>query len=480
MRDSQGMPHDIEVEQAVLGAILLSNDVIDTLDNLRPEHFFEQLHGHIFGIACKMIQSGHQATPLTLAPFFADHPTIGEHLTVKQYLGRLAVNGATPRQVAQLAQDLRHFAIRRALVMMGEELQSAARDTIGGANANELVEDIERYLCGLVENANDDRSLMFADALEQAVTASSAAYQRGGGLVGLSTGFKDLDAKLGGLQNSDLIILAGRPSMGKTALATNIAVRVAKAGGPVDFYSLEMAGSQLAMRVMGEHGEVPSDRLRRGAISEDEFRKVFREVTKMKDLPISINERGGLTIGQLAARARRMKRKHKTALLIVDYLQLLQGSNRHSNRVQDITEITVGLKALAKELNIPIIALSQLSRAVESRPDKRPQLSDLRESGSIEQDADVVVFVYREEYYLERTEPPDPLTFPGQSKAEFQEAKDLHDAWEHKMEHAKGKAEAILAKSRHGPTGIVTLTFQSEFTRFSDFVHSVSPPVFNR
>ena len=312
--------------------------------------------------------------------------------------------------------------------------------------------------------------LGFGSALTTAIEMAGAAYQRAGHLSGLSTGLTDLDNKLGGLQSSDLIILAGRPSMGKTALATNIAYNIAKSyraeqqpdgtmkaadGGIVGFFSLEMSAEQLATRILSEQAEIGSEKIRRGMINEDEFRKLVEVSRVMSESPLYIDQTGGISIAQLAARARKLKRQKGLGVLIVDYLQLLTGSSRReSNRVQEITEITTGLKALAKELAVPIIALSQLSRQVEQREDKRPQLSDLRESGSIEQDADVVMFVYREEYYVERLK-------PSEGTAEFSE-------WQQKMMSVSGKAEVIIGKQRHGPVGTVELSFESHLTRFSN------------
>jgi replicative DNA helicase len=321
--------------------------------------------------------------------------------------------------------------------------------------------------------------LSFGTALTHAIEMANSAYERDGHLSGISTGLTDLDSKLGGLQSSDLIILAGRPSMGKTALVTNIAYNVAKAyraeiqpngeektidGAKVGFFSLEMSAEQLATRILSEQAEIASEKIRRGMITQEEFNKLVVVSQEMSRAPLFIDQTGGITVAQLAARARKLKRQHGLGLLIIDYLQLLAGSSKSSsaNRVQEITEITTGLKALAKELQVPIIALSQLSRAVEQREDKRPQLSDLRESGSIEQDADVVMFVFREEYYVERLK-------PNESDPKFQE-------WQQKMMQVSGKAEVIIGKQRHGPVGTVPLSFESQFTRFGNLARDAWMP----
>jgi replicative DNA helicase len=323
----------------------------------------------------------------------------------------------------------------------------------------------------------------FSSALATAIDMANNAYQRDGGLSGIATSLKALDSKLGGLQPSDLVILAGRPSMGKTALATNIAFSIARArtrslqqrpdlaaddqahdGAVVGFFSLEMSAEQLATRVMSEQAGIPSEKIRRGLINEDEFRRLVEASREMATLPLFIDQTGGISIAQLAARARRLKRQHGLGLVVVDYLQLLTGSGKRASegRVQEVSEITTSLKALAKELNVPVLALSQLSRAVENREDKRPQLADLRESGSIEQDADVVMFVYREEYYVERTKPAEGTT-------EFQD-------WMAKMQAVNGRAEVIIGKQRHGPVGTVNLQFDANVTRFSDLAHDAYLP----
>ncbi|MFA5898711.1 MAG: replicative DNA helicase, partial [Hyphomicrobium sp.] len=375
------------------------------------------------------------------------------------------------------------LATRRALIIIGEDLVNNAYDSPVDLSPRQQIEDAEGRLYGLAEQRKYGSGFLgFSDALSTAIEMAAAAYERDGHLSGLSTGLVDLDGKLGGLQSSDLIILAGRPSMGKTALATNLAYNIAKAyraeqqpdgsmktldGAIVGFFSLEMSAEQLATRILSEQSEIGSEKIRRGMITEPEFRKLVEVSQEMGRIPLYIDQTGGISIAQLAARARKLKRQKGLGLLVVDYLQLLSGSSKRSdNRVQEITEITTGLKALAKELQVPIIALSQLSRQVEQREDKRPQLSDLRESGSIEQDADVVMFVFREEYYVERLK-------PAEGTAEFTE-------WQQKMMSVSGKAEVIIGKQRHGPVGTVELSFESHLTRFGNLAREFQVGSYSR
>ena len=465
-------PHNLDAEQALLGAMLVNNEAHDRVSSfLDPHHFFDPLHQQIYETAAKLIASGKQATPVTLRTFFESAPPIEPGLTVPQYLGRLAANATTIINALDYGRTIHDLAIRRQLILIGEDMVNSAYDAPVDFPPDEQIEDVENRLFSLAETGKFGQGFMgFSSALTNAIEMANNAYQRAGGLSGISTGLRDLDAKMGGLQSSDLIILAGRPSMGKTALVTNIAFNVAKNykverqtdgtdkvldGAVVGFFSLEMSAEQLATRILAEQAEVSSEKIRRGMINEVEFKRLVQVSQQMASLPLYIDQTGGISIAQLAARARRLKRQRGLGLLIVDYLQLLTGSKRTSEgRVQEVSEITTGLKALAKELNVPVIALSQLSRQVEQREDKRPQLSDLRESGSIEQDADVVMFVFREEYYIERTK-------PSEGTAEFQE-------WMAKMQMASGKAEAIIGKQRHGPVGTVTLSFEGQYTRFGN------------
>jgi replicative DNA helicase len=473
-------PHNIEAEQALLGAILINNEAMDRVTSfLEPLHFFDPLHGEIFETAAKMIHAGKQATPITLKTFFDAAEPIDANLTVPQYLGRLAANATTIINAEDYGRTIYDLAVRRSLIVLGEDMVNAAYDAPIDFPPKQQIEEAETRLYDLAEQGKYGQGFMgFGTALTHAIEMANNAYQREGHLSGLATGLSDLDNKMGGLQSSDLIILAGRPSMGKTALATNIAYNIAKNfkserqsdgtekvldGAIVGFFSLEMSAEQLATRILSEQAELASEKIRRGMINEEEFRKLVHVSQEMSRIPLYIDQTGGITIAQLASRARKLKRQKGLGLLVVDYLQLLAGSSkRGDNRVQEITEITTGLKALAKELAVPIIALSQLSRQVEQREDKRPQLSDLRESGSIEQDADVVMFVFREEYYVERLK-------PREGTAEFSD-------WQTQMMAVSGKAEVIIGKQRHGPVGTVQLSFESQFTRFGNLAREYQLP----
>ncbi|RWD49225.1 MAG: replicative DNA helicase [Mesorhizobium sp.] len=465
-------PNNIEAEQALLGAILVNNDAFYRVsDFLKSGHFYEPLHRKIFEVAAELIRMGKIATPITLKTFLPADEKVGD-MTVAQYVVRLAVEAVTVVNAADYGRAIYDLATRRALITVGEDMVNIAYDAPVDMSPSEQIEDAERRLFELAETGRYDGGFeSFTDAVKTAVDMANAAYMRDGHLSGVATGLRDLDRRMGGLQPSDLIIIAGRPGMGKTSLATNMAFNIAEAyvpaqqadgsfkaanGGVVGFFSLEMSSEQLATRIISEQTEIPSSKIRRGEISEMDFEKLVACSQTMQKIPLFIDQTGGISIAQLSARARRLKRQRGLDVIVIDYIQLMQGSSAKSsqNRVQEITEITTGLKALAKELAVPIIALSQLSRQVESRDDKRPQLSDLRESGSIEQDADVVMFVYREEYYLKNREPK-----PGT---------DEYIKWENEMNEMRGKAEVIVAKQRHGPTGSVSLAFQGEFTRFSD------------
>ncbi len=467
-------PHNIEAEQALLGAILVNNEAADRVSAfLRPEHFFDPLHGRIYETTAKLILAGKRATPITLKTFFEHEPPIGD-LPAPHYLGRLAANATTIINAEDYGRAIYDLAIRRDLIGIGEDMVNQAYDSPIEAPPSAQIEDAEQRLYELAETGKYGSGFeAFGNALTDAIDMAANAYKRDGGLSGLATGFRDLDSKMGGLQPSDLIIIAGRPAMGKTAFATNIAFHVARAfkaakegpdraadGGIVGFFSLEMSSEQLATRIIAEQAGIPSEKIRRGRITDGEFDRIVETSQELQTLPLFIDQTGGITVAQLAARARRLKRQHGLDLLVVDYLQLLSGSSRRASdgRVQEITEITTGLKALAKELSVPVIALSQLSRQVESRDDKRPQLSDLRESGSIEQDADVVMFVFREEYYLERREP--------------REGTPEHLSWQDEMEKVHGLAEILIGKQRHGPTGTVKLQFRADVTRFADLAAS--------
>ncbi len=467
-------PHNLDAEQAVLGAILVNNDACDRVSNfLLPDHFFEPVHARIYETASTLIRAGKLASPVTLKTYFDNDATLKE-IGGPAYLARLAASATTVINAEDYGRAVYELAQRRKLIGIGTDIVNDAFDTPVEETSKDLIERAEQTLFEIAETGKYGQGFQpFGRALTAAVDMANSAFQRDGGLSGIASGLTDLDEKMGGLQASDLIILAGRPAMGKTALGTNIAYHVARAynaehqpdgsvktlnGGIVAFFSLEMSSEQLATRIIAEQSAIPSERIRRGKISEEEFERIVEVSRELQSLPLYIDATGGLTIAQVAARARRLKRQRGLGLVVVDYLQLLAGSSRRAaeGRVQEVSEITVGLKALAKELNVPIIALSQLSRQVENRDDKRPQLADLRESGSIEQDADVVLFIYREEYYLERKEPRPNTT--------------EHQDWQDQMEKVTGVAEVIIGKQRHGPTGIVQLQFDARLTKFQNLV----------
>src|SRR6478752_6830482 len=473
-------PHNIEAEQGVLGAILVNNDAFYRVsDFLKAEHFFEPIHQTIFETAAAIVRAGKIATPVTLKTFLPTDTDLGG-MTVGQYLARLAAEATTIINAQDYGRTIYELAIRRQLINVGEDMVNVAYDAPVDFAPRAQIEDAERRLYELAESGRYDGGFQkFSQALAVAVDLAAKAFQRDGKLSGISTGMRDLDTKMGGLQHSDLIIVAGRPGMGKTSLATNIAYNVAQAyigelqadgtmkaanGGVIGFFSCEMSSDQLATRIVAERTGIPSSHIRRGGISEADFDKIREVSIELQSLPFYVDATGGLSIAQLMARARRLKRQKGLDLLVIDYIQLLSGSGKRASdsRVQEITEITTSLKALAKELNVPVIALSQLSRQVESRDDKRPQLSDLRESGSIEQDADVVMFVFREEYYLANKEPR--IGTPEYEK------------WQLDMSLVHGKAEVIIGKQRHGPTGTVELSFEGQFTRFSDLAHDTHLP----
>ena len=465
------LPHNIEAEQQLLGALLSDNDLYDRAASIvRREHFFDPVHARIFEICAAQIQKRALASPVTLKTFL-EHDEGLKALGGPSYLVTLAASAVAAYAVKDYAQMIYDLAIRRELMALGHDIAAQASDVNVDLEPADQIVDAEAKLYKLAEQGKTDSGFQsFLSAIRQAVDVANAAYQRDGGLAGVSTGLVDLDRKLGGLHRSDLLILAGRPSMGKTSLATNIAFNVAKAfregktfdgrdgaaeGGVVGFYSLEMSAEQLAARVLSEAAEVPSEQIRKGDMTEAEFRRFVEAAKALEKCPLYIDDTPALPIAQLAARARRQKRVHGLDLLIIDYLQLVRAPGSGDNRVNEVSAITQGLKAIAKELDIPVIALSQLSRQVESREDKRPQLSDLRESGSIEQDADVVMFVFREEYYKEREK-------PGEHDLEAM-AK-----WQDEMEKLHGRAEVIIGKQRHGPIGTVDLSFEGKFTRFGN------------
>ena len=467
----QTMPCNIEAEQALLGAMLYDNAAYERLtDRLLARHFFEPFHQRLFQVMEEHIRRGQTADPILLSDRFRRDAAF-EELGGVRYLADLVDRAPPAAYAPDYARTIYDLALRRDLIRIGGEITAEAA-TDAELPARDQIEKAEQQLFTLAETGGPTQGFItFADALHGAVEMAAEAFQRDGQLAGVSTGLIDLDRQLGGLHPSDLLILAGRPSMGKSALATNIAFSVAKnyaweprpdgskktvSGGVVAFFSLEMSAEQLAMRLLAEVSGVPSDKLRKGEIDQHEFARVRDAALEIQESPLYIDDTGGLSIAKLVARCRRLKRTAGLDLVVVDYLQLVTGSDlgANSNRVQEVSQITQSLKALAKELSVPVLALAQLSRQVESREDKKPQLSDLRESGSIEQDADAVMFVYREEYYLGRTEP--------------REGTPEHLSWQEEMEKVRGLADVIIGKQRHGPIGTVRLHFNAELTKFGN------------
>ena len=466
-------PHSLEAEMALLGALLYDNEIYHRVSGIvQAKHFYNPVHIRIYDSISMLIEHGKLADAIVLKNRFSQDDTLVDIGGV-EYLALLLENapsGAAAPEYAKLIFDL---ALRRDLIRLGEEITKIAEDPDSELDAQKQISTAEMALFNLAEVGQTQTGFIgFDKALLKSVNMATAAFERDGGLSGISTGLLDLDRQLGGLHSSDLIILAGRPSMGKTSLATNIAFNVAKAfesqkdengiehtvnGGKVGFFSLEMSSEQLATRLLAEHSGVPSNKIRRGEITQAQYDEVRDASETIEKIPLYIDDTGGLSIGALSARARRLKRMAGLDLIVVDYLQLLTGgaaTKSSDGRVQEVTAITMGLKSLAKELDVPVLALAQLSRQVEQRDDKRPQLSDLRESGSIEQDADVVMFVFREEYYLSRTEP--------------REGTEEHMTWQAEMEALHAKAEVIVGKQRHGPIGTVRLSFEAELTKFGN------------
>ena len=461
-------PVDIEVEQAVLGAVLIDNRRLEPLTTvLKEEEFYDPLHQRIFATMLKVWEQGRAITPLTLKALMQNDPGLAE--IGQDYFVSLAEAAPAIANVRELARIIHDSSVRRELHRIGEDLVNNALDVNVDTPPKVVIETAEKALYRVAENSKyGEGPIDFAESLRRAVENAERAQARGGRISGVTSGFTEIDSLLGGLQPSDLLILAGRPGMGKTSLGTNMSFNAARAwakdveagvelprGAPVLFFSLEMAAQQLSARILSEQTEIEMWKIRNGKFTENEWEQFVLAMQDLSTLPLYIDDTGGISIAQIAARARRLKREKKIGVIVIDYLQLVEPSRRAENRVQEITEVTKGLKALAKELNVPIIALSQLSRGVDARDDKRPVLSDLRESGSIEQDADVVMFVYREEYYLKSRE-PDP------SSAE-------HAKWLEKCERAHRRAEVLVEKHRHGATNKIDLHFDERFTRFSNF-----------
>ncbi|MBL4740267.1 MAG: replicative DNA helicase [Sneathiella sp.] len=457
-------PHNLDAERDLIGAVLVNNEASAKVSGfLKAEHFYEPVHSRIYDAAVILIERGEIADPVTLKSYFENDEALAD-IGGAQYLARLAASATTIINAVNYGRIVYDLAMRRELIDLGEEIVNTAYDSDLSETATLQIENAEKQLFALAENGSHEGALIpVRITVGEAIKSIEEAFHREGSLVGVTTGLRDMDAKLGGLHKSDLLILAGRPSMGKTSLATNIAYNAAKAhynsggkeGGSVGFFSLEMSAEQLVGRILAEATEISSEKLRKGELTDDEFaNKLVPQSAMLSELPLYIDDTPALSIAAMRTRARRLKRSNGLDLIIVDYLQLMKGSGRTDSRVQEISEVTQGLKAIAKELDIPVIALSQLSRQVENRDDKRPQLSDLRESGSIEQDADVVMFVYREEYYEGRKEPADGTP--------------EHVEWQERMSRVHNMAEVILGKQRHGPIGTIKLQFQPEFTRFGD------------
>lgn len=467
-------PHNTEAEQALLGSILVNNIAYEKVGEiLQPEHFYDPVHGRIFGAMQTLINRGQIADTKTLHSLFNDDPALAS-LGGAQYLADLAASVISIINAEDYARLVHDLYLRRQLITLGEDVVNNAYRHDLEEPAKSQIEVTEARLFELARTGEIDRGFVKLEkALVVSLKMAEEAHKRDSHVTGVTTGLRDLDKKMGGLQRSDLVILAGRPSMGKTALATNIAFNAAKAyhetegkeGSAVAFFSLEMSSEQLATRLLGEQSSVPSDKIRRGEIKTDDFTKFLEAAKVMSRAPLFIDDTPALSVAAVRTRARRLKRvAPHLGLIVIDYLQLLHGtsSRGQENRVQEVSEITRGLKALAKELDIPVVALSQLSRAVEMREDKKPQLADLRESGSIEQDADVVMFVYREEYYHARSE---PTRRADESDDKFNQR---HQHWLERGEEIRNIGEVIIAKQRHGPIGTVELHFDGQFTRFSD------------
>jgi replicative DNA helicase len=480
-------PANIEAEQALLGAILVNNAAYHRVaEFLRPEHFGEGVHGRIFAAIAKLMERGQLANPVTLKNLFDQDGALQE-IGGAQYLARLAASVVTIINAEDYGRTIHDLYLRRQLISIGEDVVNDAYQHDLDRQAGQQIETAEKRLFELAETGQYEGGFRpFINALSDAIAQAEAAFKRSGRTTGVATGFTDLDKLLGGLHPSDLIVLAGRPSMGKTALATNIGFHaarhfkagktadgrtIAEDGAVVGFFSLEMSAEQLATRILAEESGVPSNSIRKGEVGPEDFDRFVQASQRLSEVRFFVDDTPALTIAGLRTRARRLLRQQGLGLIIVDYLQLIRGDDRGSeNRVQEISEITRGLKALAKELDVPVLALSQLSRAVEQREDKRPMLSDLRESGSIEQDADVVMFVFREEYYLSRGE---PARRPEESDERFNMR---YDDWKQRLEQVHATAEVLVSKQRHGPIGKVTLRFDGETTKFSSFADQAHTP----
>ena len=455
-------PKNIEAEQTILGSLLVNNEIFDEIsDKIDDNYFYDPIHKKIYKTISNLISKGLLANPVTIKNFFNSNEELLEIGGV-DYLLKLTNVSTTKNQIKYYSELLSDLYIRRQLINISEETLEESKNKNLEISGTNILENTERKLFEIAERGEFQRSFItFKDALKETIDMATAAYKNDQGIVGVPSGLSDLDDRLGGLHKQDLIIIAGRPSMGKTALATNIAFHAAQNINKQDykssvaFFSLEMSSEQLSTRILAEQSRIKSNDIRRGKINQEDFEKFIEASKNLENLPLHIDDTPAITISALSNRARRLKRKQGLDLIVIDYIQLMKSSGyRNEGRVLEIAEITQGLKALAKELDVPVLALSQLSRQVEHREDKKPQLADLRESGSIEQDADVVMFVFREQYYLEKQE-------PKLGTAE-------HVEWQEKMNQVHNQAEIIIGKQRHGPTGLIKLEFESAFTKFKD------------
>ena len=461
--DSKELPNNIEAEQSVIGSVLVSNEIFDEINMMvASKNFYDPMHQKIFAAIEKLIYSGMLANPITLKNLFENEK---DEINIPEYLVKITKFSTSSRQTIEYSKLIYDLFVKRELIKISENIIDTAQLNDLDQDGQSIIENFEKSLFDLAEKGSFSSSLVkFDEAMKMTIEMASNAYKNDEGIVGVPTGLTDLDDRLGGLHKSDLLIIAGRPSMGKTALATNIAFNAAKKiqddgrKSTIAFFSLEMSSEQLSTRILAEQSRIKSNDIRRGRISEDQFDKFIETSKNISEIPLYIDETPAISIAALSNRARRIKRLYGLDMVVVDYIQLMRAANFRDGRVQEISEITQGLKALAKELSVPVLALSQLSRAVESRDIKKPQLSDLRESGSIEQDADVVMFVYREAYYLEKLE-PRPATVE-------------HAEWQSKMNEVSNLAEIIIGKQRHGPTGNIMLEFEPMFTKFKDIQNS--------
>ena len=457
--DLKELPNNIESEQSVIGSILLNNEIFDEINLLiTSKNFYDPMHQKIFMAIEKLIYNGMLANPITLKNYFENEK---DELNVPNYLVKITKFSTSSRQAIEYSKLIYDLYVKRELIKISENIIDTAKLNDLDNDGKSIIENFEKSLFDLAEKGSFSSSLVkFDEAMKMTIEMASSAYKNEEGIVGVPTGLTDLDYRLGGLHKSDLLIIAGRPSMGKTALATNIAFNAAKKiqndgrKSTIAFFSLEMSSEQLSTRILAEQSRIKSNDIRTGKISEEQFDKFIETSKNISELPLYVDETPAISIAALSNRARRIKRLYGLDMVVVDYIQLMKASNFREGRVQEISEITQGLKALAKELSVPVLALSQLSRAVEHRDDKKPQLSDLRESGSIEQDADVVMFVYREAYYLQGKEPRIATV--------------EHAEWQAKMNDISHLAEIIIGKQRHGPTGNVMLEFEAMFTKFKD------------